>query len=65
MLEIEHYFDDALLSANGMKGNPIYPGTTVFEITGDKAAFANNAAGFAQHEFNAFNALFARIQQFI
>ena len=64
VLEIEHYFDDALLNANGMKGNSIYPGTTVFEIDGDKSAFANNANGFAQSDFIAFAALFARIQQF-
>ncbi len=65
VLEIEHYFDDALLNANGMKGNSIYPGTAVFEIGGNKTAFANNAAGFAPNDFNAFVALFARIQQFI
>lgn len=61
VLEIEHYFTDAVLQASGMQGAPIYPGTTVFEITGDKTNFAANAVTLDPIEFTAFANFFARI----
>jgi len=62
LLEIEHYFNDSLLTAHGMQGDPVYPGTFVFEISGDKKAFAEKAADFDVKEFAHFESLFNRIQ---
>ncbi len=65
VLEIEHFFSDALLSAHGMKGNPIYDGTPVFEIKGDKTAFATLSSTFPDHEFTAFTELFSRLSSIL
>lgn len=61
VLEIEHFFDDALLSAHGMKGDVIYPGSTVFEIKRGKTQFAALAHSFSAHDFRHFKALFDRV----
>lgn len=62
VLEIEHFFSDALLAAHGMQGDPIYNGTNVFEIKRNKTAFAALASTFGAHEFSGFAALFARLK---
>ena len=59
-LSIEHYFNDAILISEGMKGSSIL-GTSVFEITGDKVGFANKSSSFSQSEFDSFTVLFARL----
>lgn len=61
VLEIEHFFSDAILAAHGMQGAPIYHGTNVFEIKGNKTAFAALVATFGAHEFSGFSTLFERI----
>jgi energy-coupling factor transporter ATP-binding protein EcfA2 len=63
-LEIEHYFSDEILKANGVSG-PSILGTDVFEIIGDKVGFANKAALFSPDDFAAFTVLFARIQSLL
>ena len=63
-LSIEHYFSDSILKPNGMAGAGIL-GTSVFEIVGDKVAFATKSAGFNASAFAAFGPLFARIQSLI
>jgi len=63
-LEIEHYFSDEILQKHGMMGTGIL-GTTVFEIVGDKVAFANTASSFEAQDFAAFASLFNRIISFI
>lgn len=65
-LTIEHYFSDAILDANSMMGDPILPGTVVFEIeaaSGKKNSFAEAAAQFDASEFEPFKVLFLRISQ--
>ena len=63
-LSIEHYFSDAVLATNSLKGIPIFPGTAVFEIeagSGKKVAFAEAAKVFDAAEFANFQLLFDRI----
>lgn len=65
-LEIEHYFADAVLEANSIKGAPILPGTPVFEIeaaSGKKISFATAAAQLDASAFESFKLLFSRISQ--
>ena len=65
-LEIEHYFSDAVLDANSIKGSPILPGTPVFEIeaaSGKKNSFATAAAQLDASQFESFKVLFSRIAQ--
>lgn len=64
-LSIEHYFLDAILTANGLKGAPIFPGTAVFEIDASgavKVAFASAAKDLDPIEFEHFKILFDRLQ---
>jgi predicted ATP-binding protein involved in virulence len=63
-LSIEHYFSDAILAANGLKGDPIAVGTVVFEIDASgakKVAFAEMAKTLDGAEFANFTHLFDRI----
>lgn len=63
-LSIEHYFSDALLAANGLKGEPVAAGSFVFEIdasSGRKVAFAEAAKALGSIEFASFSHLFERI----
>ena len=65
-LVIEHYFSDAILEGKSIKGAPILPGTSVFEIeasSGKKISFANAASEFEASEFENFKNLFSRISQ--
>ncbi len=65
-LEIEHYFSDAVLEKSSIKGAPILPGTSVFEIeasSGKKTSFANAASEFDASEFENFKNLFYRVSQ--
>ncbi len=64
-LSIEHYFLDAILTANGLKGAPIFPGTAVFEIDASgavKVAFAGAAKDLDPIDFEHFKILFDRLQ---
>jgi hypothetical protein len=60
-LSIEHYFSDHLLSSRGLKGEAIL-GTDVFEICGDKIAFAESCDSLENGEFDGFRTLFAAVQ---
>lgn len=61
-LEIEHYFNNDILSSNGLMGSGIL-GTNVFEICGDKMAFAESCESLNDHEFDNFRILFEHIQE--
>jgi hypothetical protein len=65
LLEIEHFFEDAVLDANGMKADPIYDGTTVFEIVGNKTTFAETVNSLPPSAFAGFETLFSRIATII
>ncbi|MHB1291690.1 MAG: AAA family ATPase [Sulfuricella sp.] len=60
-LEIEHYFSDAVLSAQNKKGAEIIAGTGVFEIQGDKNGFAESVVDLDAEEFDSFHQLFCRL----
>ncbi|MDO8790124.1 MAG: AAA family ATPase [Sulfuritalea sp.] len=60
-LQIEHYFSDAILEAHNKKGLEVIEGTGVYEIQGDKAAFANTVTNFDAKEFDNFELLFCRL----
>lgn len=63
-LAIEHYFSDALLSAHGLKGDPVAVGAMVFDIEGNskqKLDFAEAATLLDPSEFTSFEILFDRI----
>ena len=63
-LAIEHYFSDALLDANGLKGEPVAVGSLVFEIdasSAKKVTFAEAAKTFDAVEFANFRYLFDRL----
>lgn len=63
-LAIEHYFSDALLAANGLKGDPVAVGSLVFEIdasSAKKVAFAEAAKTLEAIEFSNFSYLFDRL----
>lgn len=63
-LSIEHYFSDAILAANSLKGEPIVAGTMVFEIDANsvkKVAFAEAAKNLDPIEFVNFKILFDRL----
>jgi energy-coupling factor transporter ATP-binding protein EcfA2 len=65
-LEIEHYFSDIVLERHSIKGAPILPGTSIFEIeaaSGKKSSFSNAATSFESSEFENFKNLFSRISQ--
>ncbi len=59
-LELEHYFSDAVLAAHGKKGESIL-GTEVFEIIGDKMAFAEKTNSLDSSEFKNFALIFDRV----
>jgi predicted ATP-binding protein involved in virulence len=64
-LSIEHYFSDAILAANGLKGDPIVPGAAVFEIdasSAKKVAFSEAAKDLDSKEFDNFKLLFDRLK---
>lgn len=64
-LSIEHYFSDALLDANGLKGEPVAVGSLVFEIdasSANKVAFAELARTLDVAEFANFAHLFDRLE---
>jgi len=63
-LAIEHYFSDALLDANGLKGDPVAAGSFVFEIdaaSAKKVSFAETAKALDAIEFANFAHLFDRL----
>ena len=60
-LVIEHYFSDAILQAADKKGVEIIAGSGLFEIQGDKTAFANSVEKIEPEEFENFHLLFLRI----
>ena len=63
-LAIEHYFSDALLDANGLKGDPVAAGSFVFEIdasSAKKVTFAEAAKTFDVMELANFSHLFDRL----
>ena len=67
-LVIEHYFSDAILAENGLKGDSVLPGTSVFEIDGSskqKVAFAEKAKAFDPKEFANFTLLFGRLEEIV
>lgn len=59
-LVIEHYFSDAILDANGMRGEQILD-TDVFEIKGKKARFSDSCVNFNAVELEGFRILFEEI----
>lgn len=62
MLELEHYYSDEVLQANGVANAPIYPGAKVFQIKdSQKTAFAEVAKTLNVEEFVHFPALFTRL----
>ena len=65
LLEIEHFFDDSVLDAHGMKAPPIYAGTAVFEIVGNKTTFSNSVSSLPAEAFARFESLFSRISSII
>lgn len=67
-LVIEHYFSDAILAANGLKGAPVLAGTSVFEIDANskqKVAFAEKLKELDPKEFTTFAVLFDRLAQIV
>lgn len=63
-LAIEHYFSDALLAVNGLKGEPVAVGSFVFEIdasSAKKVTFAEVAKTLDVIEFVNFSHLFDRL----
>ena len=63
-LSIEHYFSDALLQSNQLKGDSVIADSVVFEIDASskvKVAFAEKAKSFEAAEFDKFAQLFDRI----
>ena len=61
---IEHYFSDSVLTANGLKGDPVAVGSVVFDIEASakqKMAFADAAKTFDASEFADFQILFDRV----
>jgi hypothetical protein len=65
LLSIEHYFSDDMLESKKMKGGPIYRGTNVFEISGNKVDFANSSSEMEPDEFAEFKGLFGRINSIL
>lgn len=65
-LQIEHYFEDSVLSANNLKGDCIL-GTDVFEINkGGKTKFAEEKANnLSTTDFENFKILFQKINELI
>lgn len=61
---IEHYFSDAILDANSMKGESIL-GTDVFEITGSKNWFSDNCDSFNSNEFDNLRPLFEMLNNLV
>jgi len=59
---IEHYFEDAVLENNSMKGPGIL-GTEIFNIQGNKNSFSNNTELLEASSFENFNLLFNTIQE--
>lgn len=67
-LSIEHYFSDSILAENGLQGDPVAVGTTVFEIDASgakKVAFAEFAKNLEPIEFTNFTHLFDRLSALI
>ena len=63
-LAIEHYFLDALLVANGLRGDPVAAGSFVFEIDANgakKIAFAKRTKILDAVDFSNFKCLVDRI----
>jgi hypothetical protein len=66
-LALEHYFSDAVLSKNKLKGDERINGTGIFSILdGRKTEFATNAvAKLPASEFVHFKALFSELLRFL
>jgi hypothetical protein len=65
LLALEHYFSDAVLASYNMKSAPIYRGTNVFKISGNKVAFAKACSKMGAEEFAEFRLLFERISSIL
>ena len=62
MLELEHYYSDEILQANGVLEAPTYPGAKVFEIKDSKkTAFAEAAKTLDVADFVNFSPIFTRL----
>lgn len=58
---MEHYFSNAILESNNVKGDNILT-TNVFEICGNKSAFSNSLNELEPESFNNFICLFEQIE---
>jgi hypothetical protein len=62
MLELEHYYSDEILQANGVADVPTYPGAKVFPIKDSrKTAFAEAAKTLNVADFANFSPIFTRL----
>lgn len=59
-LELEHYFSDAILEKENMKGSQILD-SSVFQISGDKVRFSNSVSAFDAAEFEVFKLMFEQL----
>ena len=66
MLELEHYYSDEVLQANGVADAPTYPGAKVFQIKdSQKTAFAEAAKTLNAAGFTNFSPLFIRLLKIV
>lgn len=62
MFELEHYYSDEVLQANGVADAPTYQGAKVFQIKdSQKTAFAEAVKALDAAEFRNFSPLFVRL----
>ncbi len=66
-LEIEHYFSDAILQKNRIKGDKVVPDSAIFTINSkNKTKFAREIIDELNNdEFESFNTLFNKINEII
>lgn len=66
-LEIEHYFDDAVLNQFKLKGDKVVPDSTVFNIkSNNKTMFAQESiSNLNNQKFNNFTILFEKLNELI
>lgn len=64
VLELEHYYSDAVLTAAGVSEAPVYPGAKPFRIRSDKSkktAFAESVDELPETDFANFEPLFVQL----
>lgn len=62
-LQIEHYFSDTILEGQNKKGVEIVAGSGVYDIQGDKNAFADYVDSLEIGEFDNFHMLYCQIAE--